>query len=358
MACSETQPGTDEQVKSNVSKKEAIDSETKIPVEATIVKKQRVEEKLPFTAVLKPLHSVDIISEGTGKIININKDLGSNVNKNEIIAMIDDAVAKSNYDQSKARVLTTENNLEIAKLNLKSDGQLFKNGDISKLQYDNSVLAVKSAEANHLASLANLKFMQKQFEDTRIKSPISGIIARKYVELGDMVNPSLQLFRVVDMNTLKLEIGVPQAYISIVKAGNAAEIIISALKNSTHMGFVKYISPQADENTGAFTTEIHLKNTDDQKIKAGLTSKVNLILKTKDKHLITPKHSIITKNYKKYIYKINNSIASLQAITEGGSFGPNTVIESGISEGDTIVVVGMKNLGLETPVWIETLHEL
>jgi len=91
-------------------------------------------------------------------------------------------------------------------------------------------------------------------------------------------------------------------------------------------------------------------------IKAGMSSKVNLVLKTRDEQVIVPNHALITKNGDKYIYKIENEIAKLKPVKTGNSYGSKTIIEEGITEGDTIVVVGMKNLGMETKVWVETLH--
>ncbi|MCK5033366.1 MAG: efflux RND transporter periplasmic adaptor subunit [Calditrichia bacterium] len=357
-SCAQNDSQTDASVAEETVAETSLNEEetNTIPVEAYVVKKDKVEEKLPFTAILKPLHSVDIVSEATGKVIKINKELGSSVSKNEILAIIDDVVAKSNYEQAKAQVLTTKNNLKIAELNLKSDKQLFENSDISQLEYNNSELTVKTAEANHLAALANQNFMQKQFQDTRLVSPIKGVVARKFVELGSMVNPSMTVYRVVDLTVLKLEVGVPQSFISNIEIGGEAEVTITALKNKIYLGFVKYISPQADETTGAFMTEIHVKNTVDKIIKAGMSSKVNLVLKSKDKQLIIPNHALITKNGEKYIYKIVKNIAKLVPVTTGDSYGSNAVIEKGLAEGDTIVVVGMKNLGIETKVWIETIN--
>lgn len=352
----ETQTGemsVSEEVTADQSKE---NEKVKVPVEAYIVKKSKVEEKLPFSAVLKPSHSVDIVSEASGKIVRINKEVGSVVVKNEVLAIIDDVVAKSNFEQAKAQVLTAENNLKIAQLNLKSDKQLFENGDISQLQYDNSQLAVKTAEANHLAALAAKKLMQKQFDDTRIESPIRGIVARKFIEMGEMVNPSFSVYRVVDLEELKLEIGVPQTMISNIRIGDEAEILISALNNKVFKGHVKYISPQADESTGAFMTEIRVNNTPDKIIRAGMSAKVNLILTTKDEKLVVPNYSLISKNGDKKLYKIHKETAKLVPVDIGESYGSNLVIEDGVQEGDTIVVVGMKNLGIKTKVLIESLH--
>lgn len=357
-SCSQNESDTETSLTQEMQTENTVNNKKSkaVPVEAYKVKIGKIEEKLPFTAILKPSHSVDIISESTGKIIKINKDLGSKVGRNEILAEVDGIIAKSNFEQAKAQVLTAENNLKIAELNLTSDKQLFENGDISKLEYDNSELAVKSAEANHLAALANQKFMQKQYQDTRIISPINGVVARKYVELGSMVNPSMPVYRVVDLSELKLEIGVPQSFISNIEVGDEAEVIISAIQNNSVSGIVKFISPQADENTGAFLTEVHVKNSSDQSIRAGMTAKVNLILKTKQKQLILPNYAIITKNDEHNVYKIEKDMAKLVPVSTGELYGSKYTIEDGIQDGDTVVVVGMKNLGLETKVIIETLH--
>jgi len=346
-----------EEPKTEANAEEVVISEnTEIPVEAYVVKKEKIEEKLPFTAILQPSQSVDIIPEASGKIVQINKQVGNYVKAEDILAIIDDEVAQSNLEQAKAHVQSTATNLKIAELNLKSDRQLFENGDISSIAYDNSELAVKTAEANNLAALAAKSLMLKQFRDTRILSPIQGVVARKYVELGAMVNPTMPAYRVVDLDVLKLEIGVPQSYISIVEVGDEAEVTISALKNKIFSGYVKYISPQADETTGAFATEIHLNNTSDHVIKAGMTAKVNLVLKTKNDQLILPNHALVARNGDHFVYKINKSMASLIPVSAGETYGSQLVIDEGLTESDTVVVVGMKNLGLETKVWIETLH--
>ncbi len=327
-----------------------------IPVEAYVVKNKKIEEKVPFTTLLKPHHSVDIISEASGKVVKINKELGDSVRENDVLAMIDDVVANSNYKQAQAQVFTAENNLKIAQLNLTSDKQLFENGDISKLAYDNSVLAVKTAEANHLGALANFSFMEKQYKDTRIKSPINGIVSRKFIDLGDMVNPTMPVYRVIDLDYLKLEIGVPQASISNVDIGDEAHVTISAINNQFFTGRVKYISPQADEKTGAFMTEIHVENTVDNQIRAGMTAKVDLIMKTEQNKLIIPNYALVSKNDKQFVYKITDETAKLIPIVSGESYGSQLVITEGLNEEDIIVVVGMKNLGTETKVWIESLH--
>ena len=233
---------------------------------------------------------------------------------------------------------------------------MLTNGDISKLAYENSVLNVNSAKANHLSAKANLSMMEKTYQDTRIMSPIRGLVSRKYIELGTMVNPNMAVYRVIDLSTLKIEVGISQTMISKVKTGSEAIITISSLRNNKFAGKVHYLSPQADEGTGAYTAEIHVKNTTDMQIKAGMTAKIDLTVSDNGEQLAIPDYALIPKDAKNYVYKIKNGTARLTEIEILEGFASQLIIGNGIAEGDTIVVVGMKNLGIDTKVWIETIH--
>lgn len=327
-----------------------------VPVEAYIVKKKSIDHNVTLTGILQPIHSVDIISETSGKVKEIVKELGEEVTDKDTLAFVDDRVPYSQYLQAKARVLSTKNNLSIAKLNLESDEDLYKTGDISKLQLENSKLAVKTAEAELMSSKASFKSLEKAFLDTRIVSPIKGNISRKFIEKGQMVSMGERLYRVVNNNTLKVIVGVPQDIIKNVEVGNDVNIFVSAL-NMSVPGKVKFISPQADENTGSFNVEIHLENTTQHRIKAGMTAKINIIVETIDEELSVPEYAVVTKRDDDYVYKIEAGIAKLVDIEVKEIFGNNVIVENGISIGDTVVVVGMKNLGKKTKVLIESIIE-
>lgn len=327
-----------------------------VPVEAMVVTREVVEQKVPLLGVLQPIHEVDIVAEVSGKVERIFKKLGDPVTPRDTLARIDDRIPLSQYRQAKAQLLSAENNLKIARLNLKSDEKLLQSGDISQLAYENSVLAVKTAEANRLSALANLDRQEKAYRDTRITSPIAGLVARKYIDVGMMVNSGMPVYRVVDLTTMKIEVAVPQTMVARVSVGRPARVAVSALPGRKFPGIVRFLAPQADESTGAFTAEVHIKNTPEFVLKAGMTARVELILASLTERLAVPDHAFVTRDNKTYVYRIVNNRARLTEITLGENFGPRSVVKNGLAPGDTIVVVGMNNLGVETKVWIEALH--
>jgi len=325
---------------------------TFIPVEAMEISERLIEQKFPLTGVLTPINSVDLVAEVSGKIISVKKELGEYVSSNQTLATIDDVIPESQYKQAQAQVLSTESNLSIAEANLKSDKILFENGDISELEFNNSKLTFNNAEAQHLSSLASLSAAKKSYEDTRIKSPISGLISRKNIDFGTMASIGNVVYRIVDLSKLKLNVSVPQEIINRVRIGGSAIITISALNNEKFEGIVKRISPQADEITGGFIIEIHVTNKNNV-IKAGMTSKAELLLSKQQKVLAIPEYALVSKDDENYVYKISNDIAELVKIDLGESIGNKIIVSDGLKNGDKIVVVGMKNLGIKTKVKIE-----
>ena len=325
-----------------------------VPVEALVIRPRRVEQRVQLAGVMRPIHSVDLVAGLQGEVRQVYGELGAAVTPMDTLAVIDDEIPWSQYRQAKAQVLSAENNLKIAELNLKSDGELLDNGDVSMLAYENSLLTVKSAEAARLSALASFSLAEAQLEDTRIVPPIPGLISRKHIDTGTMVAPGQSLYRVVDISRLKVEVGVSQSMVGRVRTGDPTVARIPALNDERFEGRVRYVSPEADEKTGAFLVEIHIENTEDHRIRAGMTARIELPLSGRTRQLVIPEYALVSKNGDDYVYRVTGRMARLVKIEADETVGSDVVVASGLAEGDTVVVVGMETLGVETKVLIES----
>ncbi len=347
-----------EQAAEKQAKESASETKTEraIPVEALVLKKQIIRQQITLSGIIQPIHKVDIISEVSGKVTKIVKELGEYVTTRDTLAYIDAKIPHSNYIQARAQLLSAQNNLEIAQLNLASDKALFESGDISALTYQNSQLSLKTAKANLLSAKAALTAAKKGYDDTRITSPFAGRISRSHPDLGMMVQPGMAVYQVVDLSTAKMELGLPQDIIGLLKSGSEVQLRVSALNNKLFKGIVKFISPAADERSGTFKAEIHIPNTTRSGIRAGMTAKATLFLSDPEPLIAVPNEALIRHNGDADIYKVKNNVAHIVRVELGNQRGAQTIIRKGLSEGDSIVVVGQKLLGTNSKVWIETVH--
>lgn len=331
-------------------------SDKGIPVEVLVIKKQVLRQEVTLSGVIQPIHKVDIISEVSGKVTRIIKDLGQRITSRDTLAYVDDEIPFSNYKQAQAQWLSAKNNLKIAQLNLDSDQTLFDSGDISELAYQSSQLALKTAEANLLSAKSALTVAKKGYRDTRITSPFSGQISRSHLDLGMMVQPGMSVYQVVDLSTLKLELGLSQDIIRFLQVGSDVQLSISALDGKKYDGTVKFISPAADEMSGTFTAEIHIPNPGKSGIRAGMTARATLFLSDPEPLIAVPDEALIRHNGITELYRVEQGKAVVTNVSLGSKRGSQTIVNTGLAAGDTIVVVGQDQLGINSTVWIEAVN--
>jgi len=353
ISCAQEETGQ-EQVTEAVSEEVPVRG---IPVEVLVIKKQVLRQEVSLSGVIQPIHKVDIVSEVSGKVTRIVKDLGQRITHRDTLAYIDDEIPHSNYKQSQAQWLSAKNNLKIAQLNLSSDRSLFDSGDISELAFQSSQLVLKTAEANLLSAKAALTLAKKGYSDTRITSPFSGQISRSHLDLGMMVQPGMVLYQVVDLSTMKLELGLSQDIIRFLQVGSDVQLSISALDGKRFKGSVKFVSPAADEVSGTFAAEIHIPNPANSGIRAGMTARAILFLSDPEPLIAVPDEALIRYNGTADIYRVEQGKAIITNVSLGSKRGAHTVINTGLASGDTIVVVGQNQLGQNSKVWIEAVHQ-
>lgn len=325
-----------------------------VPVEAMVVRTETVEETVEVTGVIVPHRAVDVVAEIGGRLTRVLAEVGHRVRTGDTLAVIDDRVPESRLEHAFAQVLSSRNKLKIARLNFKSDHQLFEHGDISQLAFENSRFAVKEAEAELKSNQADLSRARKEFEDTRLTSPIDGWISRKHVELGTMITVGAATYRVVNLDTMKVTLGIPQTAIGRVREG--APVRITVAGGQTFEGHVRHISPQAEEATGAFPVEVHVTNTADTSIRAGMSAHCRVMLSGSRLQFVVPGDAVLARDGQEHVYRIREGIARLTGVKTRETFSSRVAVEMGLAEGDTIVVVGMKRLGVETPVAIRALR--
>ena len=356
LCCCVLSCGPQEDADTPASAEPGVDSLRAVPVEARVVRRENVEEAIEVTGVILPHRSVDVVAETGGRLIWVLADVGHRVTAGDTLAVIDDRVAASRLEHAIAQVLSSENNLKIAQLNFESDRQLFDSGDISKLAFETSRFAVKEAEAELKSNQADLSRARKEFEDTRLTSPIDGWVSRKHVEFGAMISPGAPTYRVVDLNTMKIMLGIPQSAIGRVTPGGPVRITVDALGNRTFDGQVRYVSPQAEEATGSFPAEVHVANTSERSIRAGMSAHCRVILGGSDLQFVVPGNAVVARDGKEYVYRVRDGIARLSEVKTRETFGAHVAVEAGLEEGDSIVVEGMNRLGAATHVTIRALR--
>lgn len=283
---------------------------------------------------------VVISSKGAGQIKVFNIKEGDNVKRDELLLQIDHDLLdiqlrqmNANIEQAEAQlkllqsgariedINMAEEQVRLSKINLdqaEADSErmrnLYETETVTKKQYDDALTRyqqtlnlynsslenldkvknlirpeeIESAKANLKRNIANADLIKKNIEDCSVKSPVTGIVAKKFVETGEYVNPGSSLMKIADLSTAKLNIYINETDLGKIKLGQKAEVKTDSYKDRTYTGVVIYISPEAEftpkniqteeERTKlVFEVKIEIPNPDNE-LKAGMPADALLMI--------------------------------------------------------------------------------
>ncbi len=328
------------------------DTVLKSPVLVNEVKKQDLKEYVTVSGTLSGIIDVTMMSETSGTILEIYKSLGDYVEKGEEIALLDNDHIRIQYEQAQASFLASEASLATANASFNSSEQLFKDGSISKMEYDNAVASLKQAQAGLAGAEANLEASKLSFEKSRLTAPVSGYIASTELEIGNNVTQGTKLLTIVDYTKLKLKTGVNESELFSIKKGQAVTVK-SELANQMLKGKITGIGMKPLTNSSTYPIEIEANNPKGN-FAPGMVVVGEILSKTYRKQIYTSLNHILDDYGKKFVYVINSEDKAEKRIVELGSIiDEYVIIKSGLAEGDRLVTEGMEMLNEGAPVEIK-----
>jgi membrane fusion protein (multidrug efflux system) len=182
-----------------------------------------------------------------------------------------------------------------------------------------------------------------KFEKAPVESSLKGVVGRVYVDIGQNVNNLTPIALVVNMDKVKIDLDVPEKYLSRVSLGQKAEIKVDAYPEENFVGQVTKITPVVDLINRASPIEITVDNPG-HLLKSGMFAKVSLVIQERKSVPVVLKEAIMGKEPELYVYVIENKKAALRKISLGIRQGPYFEIKEGLKEGDRVVLMGQQRL--------------
>ncbi|MFA5005181.1 MAG: efflux RND transporter periplasmic adaptor subunit [Candidatus Omnitrophota bacterium] len=182
-----------------------------------------------------------------------------------------------------------------------------------------------------------------KFEQAPVESPISGIVGRFYLDIGENVTTQSSVALVVNMDKVKIELAITEKYLPRIMLGQDALVKVDAWPKEDFRGKVTKISPVLDLTTRSAPIEITLDNPD-HKLQSGMFAKVSLILAQRKDVPVIIKEAVMGKQPDNYIYIIENNKAIFRKVSLGLRQGPYYEVTEGLKPGDAVVVMGQQRL--------------
>lgn len=306
-----------------------------VKVQTAKVQQMTAPLQTEILGTVQAIHSALIATKVSGNVTEMPVELGSKVEKGQLLLTIEAGELQARLEQSRAQ-------LEQAKRNLSREENLLRKNaatpEAVKAQKD----MVKIAEAAYQEAQTMIAY-------TTIKAPFDGLVTRKLVNRGDLVTPGLPLLQIDDERDLQVIANLPESILPSIKRGQQYEIAVPAV-NKTVQGTVSEIAPAADPVSRTGLMKMRLDAAEN--LVPGQFAKIYLVRK----HLTTmmiPETAVYPLGQLERVFVVNNDTINLKLIKTGIRHNGMIEVLSGLSLDEEIVIGASSPLFDNQPITIQ-----
>lgn len=352
---------------------------------------KEIEKKLNVTGSIAAWDMINLKSTSNGlKILDIYAESGDYVKKGQILVKFDDSMLLAQLKSSNARLVNAEAqlskiknpnrnqdleaqkasidqikaNLDNAKSNMDRFEQLYKQGAVSKADFDLRKTTYDTTEAQLRQAKERLSLMVEgsrnedikiaessvsdvkgqieqlnvQLSQTRIYAPDDGLIMERFVKLGDVSSSAVNLFTIVRKNRFEFQAKVPEIDIKNLKVGDIVNVTSDANKLLKTKGAIRQIGPGVEQSSRQTIVKIDVDYVKGLQTGQFVTGEVNI---GKTKSITVPNKSIVNIDGMNKVFIVDEkSIVSSKSVMTGERTKDFVQILSGINDKEQIITEG------------------
>ena len=342
-----------------------------VPVKVQMARMATVDSSsasvLDSTGYVVARRQANVSSKVTGKVLEVLIEEGMTVEKNQIVARLEDVnarksfdVTKAELDAAKAQVVEARARLTEAKLNFDRNNLLMQKQLVSQAAFDSARATYDSlrAQLKNREEMVNvndkLLAQQKQnLDDYILRAPFAGVVIAKTSQPGEMISPisagsgftRTGICTLVDMTSLEIEVDVNESYIQRVHPGQLAEAVLEAYPEWKIPAKVAAIIPTADRQKATVKVRVAFQNLD-PRILPDMGVKVSFlnpepVEKPKPKEPLgirVPTNAVRSVDENKFIFVVKDGVLQQRKVKVNASYGSDVYISEGLSAGEDFVV--------------------
>ena len=303
---------------------------------------------------------VEVRARVEGYLEKMLFDEGTHVEKGQTLFIIDPLLYKANVESARARLNKAKAQALKTERDLNRIKPLYEENAASQLDLDNAVAAYETSHADVVIGEADLTQAEMVLSYTTVKSPISGYISERNVDIGTLVGPGGKslLATVVKTDTVRIDFSMTALdYLKSkdrnIKIGQKdstknwdsyVTVTLADGREYPYRGLVDFTDPQVDPQTGTFSVRAEMPNKD-QELLPGQFTRVKMLLDVRENAVVAPTKSLEIEKGGAFIYVVKpDSVVERRYVEIGPEIENNTVIERGLAKGESIVVEGFHKL--------------
>jgi RND family efflux transporter MFP subunit len=352
---------------------ESLPAPAPIAVQAVAVQSQPIDRFLRVTGSLMADEQAEVAAETGGRVVSTPVERGTRVAAGTVLIRVsaDEAEAQlreadANAAQIEARlglapgrafdasvvpeVMNAKASLDWAEAEFNRIKSLLDQKVVSQSEYDQRLTQVQAARQQYLAAQnaaqqsyrslmaarARVDLARKAAADTAVRAPFAGLVAERLVSTGDYVTRGTKVASVVRIDPLRVELTVPEQFLSQVRSGQPVRLRVDAYPGETFNAKVRFVSPALKTDQRALTVEAVAPNTD-ARLKPGLFATALLQQPSPAPALLVPASAVETVAGTSRVYVVAGGKAEERIVTTGERVGDRIELATGVTAGEKVV---------------------
>jgi RND family efflux transporter MFP subunit len=315
---------------------------------------------LTLPGSIEPLQETNVYARANGYVQRWLVDIGAKVQKDDLLVVLDIpdideelGQARASANQSKAGIAQAQAQLELAQATDRRYQALRPSGVVSQQEVDQThatrdaqLASLLAAQAAFGSAQANVRRLVDLKSFGRIVAPFSGIVTLRSAEVGQLVTSGMTgqpLFKVAEVDVVRVFVDVPQLYASAIRVGMDAPTAVREMPGRVFPGHVARTAGELDMSTRTLRTEVDLPNGDGALI-AGMYARVSFDVARTDQPLIVPSTAVLFDSRGTRVATVRDGSIRWTRVDVAADFGDRLAIGTGIADTDVVVVTPSEQL--------------
>ena len=318
---------------------------------STIARQETLQVGPSISGTLEAERSATVRAEVGGAVLEVLAEPGQAVAANAVLARIDETGFRDGMISAQAAVRSAEINAALARRNADRTRRLAEAGAVADREREQSEWILSTAETQLADANARLASAEKQLEKTILRAPFGGIIGDRPINAGDIVQPGMSLFTVVDPRSLKLEGALTAEALGGLKVGTPVRLVVSGQPEPVE-GHITRIYPTVDPATRQVRVTVALPNTGGRFI-AGLFADGRAVTASR-LSVVVPTAAVDRRGLRPFVVRVRGGTVERVEIELGLIDQARELAEvvTGLMAGDTLLLGGSRGLPEGTRIQI------
>lgn len=296
-----------------------------------------VVDRAESVGTVRAREAITVTTKVSGIVTAIRFAEGQRVAEGEVLAELDNAALRAEYDQARAA-------LDDMRSQLQRGRALQSSQNIAVARLDQLEALTRQAEGR-------LRQVQARLDEAKITAPFAGRVGLKQVSLGALVQPGTQVTTLDDTSRMRVEFAVPEVYLARLQVGSVVSARSVAYGARRFQGKVAVIDTRLDTTTRTVRVISEFDNADEA-LKPGLFLTIELMLEQRENALLIPEEALDPVGDRVFVYTVKDGRAKRTQVRLGQRLQGEVEVVQGLAASDQVVVRGIQRLRNDAPVRI------